>query len=85
MDDVTVAYAKEHLEELIERVRRGEDVRITDSNQGTVHLSAEPRRGGKVRLGQWRKLPEIPEERLLAPLEDSELAWLSGETSPARR
>lgn len=43
MDDVTLAYAKEHLEELIERARRGEDVRITDG-KGAVTISSSIRR-----------------------------------------
>ncbi len=81
MDDVTLAYAKEHLEELIERARRGEEVRITDPRHGTVHPSARPRRAGKVQFGQWRHLPDISEERLLAPLDENELNWLSGEAS----
>ena len=38
MEDVDLRYAKEHLEELIERVRRGEDVRISDPKVGTVRL-----------------------------------------------
>jgi hypothetical protein len=32
-------------------------------------------------FGQWKHLPEIPEERLLAPLSEDEVSWLSGETS----
>lgn len=30
MDTVTLAHAKEHLEELMERASKGEDVRISD-------------------------------------------------------
>lgn len=40
MDDVTLPHAKEHLEELLARAVRGEDVRITDPNLGTVKLTA---------------------------------------------
>jgi antitoxin (DNA-binding transcriptional repressor) of toxin-antitoxin stability system len=39
MEDVDVRHAKEHLEELIERARRGEDVRISDAKLGTVRLT----------------------------------------------
>ena len=39
MQDVTLAHAKEHLEELIERARRGEDVRISDAVLGAVKLT----------------------------------------------
>ncbi len=44
MDNVDIAHAKEHLEELIERARRGEDVRISAPTIGTVRLTpvAEP-------------------------------------------
>ena len=39
MEDIEIAQAKEHLEELIERARRGEDVAITDPKLGRVWLS----------------------------------------------
>lgn len=39
MDTVTVKDAKEHLEELLERAARGEDVRISDTKHGTVRLT----------------------------------------------
>ena len=38
MEDVTVAEAKEKLEDLISRAASGEDVRITDARLGTVRL-----------------------------------------------
>jgi antitoxin (DNA-binding transcriptional repressor) of toxin-antitoxin stability system len=38
MDDVNLAEAKDHLEELMARAARGEDVRITDPKLGTVKL-----------------------------------------------
>lgn len=38
MEDVDLRHAKEHLEELIERARRGEDVRISDPKLGSVRL-----------------------------------------------
>lgn len=39
MEDVSLSHAKEHLEELIERARRGEDVRIVVPAGGSVRLS----------------------------------------------
>ena len=42
MESVTLEHAKEHLDELIERARRGEDVRITDAKLGTVRLQSMP-------------------------------------------
>jgi hypothetical protein len=38
MEAVTLAYAKEHLEELIERATNGEDIRTSDERLGTVRL-----------------------------------------------
>jgi antitoxin (DNA-binding transcriptional repressor) of toxin-antitoxin stability system len=43
MDEVSIADAKNHLEDLIARVARGEDVRITDPKHGTVKLLQMPR------------------------------------------
>ena len=39
MDTVTIKDAKEHLEELLEKAARGEDVRISDVKHGTVRLT----------------------------------------------
>ena len=39
MEDVDLRHAKEHLEELFARARRGEDVAITDAKLGRVWLS----------------------------------------------
>ena len=40
MADVSLTYAKHHLEELIERVVKGEDIRISDERLGTVRLTS---------------------------------------------
>jgi prevent-host-death family protein len=42
MEDVSVAQAKDHLEELIERAARGEDIRISDGKLRTVRLTPVP-------------------------------------------
>jgi antitoxin (DNA-binding transcriptional repressor) of toxin-antitoxin stability system len=39
MEDVSLTHAKDHLEELIERASRGEDIRISDAKLGTVRLT----------------------------------------------
>jgi len=87
MENVTLDHAKDHLEELIERAARGEDIRISDPKLGTVKL--EPVAGttdqeGKPRPerrpGRWKGRFTVP-ERLFEPLTDDELAWLSGERS----
>lgn len=54
MEDVSVAHAKEHLEELIARAARGEDVRIVDPKIGEVRLTAA--RNGAGRARKPRKL-----------------------------
>ena len=38
MEEIDLRHAKEHLEELIERARRGEDVRISDAKGKAVRL-----------------------------------------------
>ena len=42
METVSVSDAKEHLEDLIARAARGEDVRIADPRHGTARLTVEP-------------------------------------------
>ena len=39
MDTFPMKDAKEHLEELLEKAARGEDVRISDTRHGTVRLT----------------------------------------------
>ena len=40
MDDVSIAKAKEHLEELIARAANGEEILISDPALGTVRLQS---------------------------------------------
>ncbi len=86
MDQYDIAYARDHLLELIERAARGEEVSIKDPARGTFKLmhasqpSAEPSFPDKPILGQWKGRLKVP-DRLLEPLSDEELAWLSGEHS----
>jgi len=76
MEDVSVAHAKEHLEELVARAARGEDVRIVDPKVGKVRLtlaeeatlSRKPRR-----LGLLEGKMKVP-ARLLEPMTEDELA-----------
>ncbi len=66
MDDVSIAQAKEHLEELIARAANGEEVLISDPALGTVRLqsvkSAQQKRQKRVAghlAGQF-KVPRRP-------------------------
>ncbi len=85
MEDVTVAEAKEKLEDLISRAAHGEDVRITDSRFGTVRLLPVPAHPDLEQLperrpGRWKGRLTVP-ARLFEPLTEAELKWLSGEAS----
>jgi prevent-host-death family protein len=88
MEDVDLRHAKEHLEELIERARRGEDVRISDPALGSVRLVPAGQSQDAASLfpkripGLMKGMASIPDEKLFEPLSEEELAWLSGETSP---
>ena len=83
MDEtLSVSEAKEQLEDVVARAARGEVVRIVHPQLGAVRVVAEtmPKRPKRV-IGQWKGLIEVP-ARLLEPLSDDELHWLSGEESP---
>jgi antitoxin (DNA-binding transcriptional repressor) of toxin-antitoxin stability system len=85
MEDVSLPYAKEHLEDLVARAIQGEDVVITDAKLGTVKIVATEREAKtypKRVPGLWKGKISIPDEKLFEPLSEEELAWLSGETSP---
>ena len=88
MEDITLAEAKERLEELIARAASGEDVRILAPRHGSNRLtpagavtgSLAPRFPPRV-PGLMKGLVNLPDEDLLAPLTEEELTWLSGESS----
>ena len=86
MDAIPLEKAKEQLEDLIAQAAKGEEVRITDPRHGIARLIVEaPVKDGispKRVPGRWKGRVHIPEDSLLAPLSDDELAWLSGEQSP---
>jgi antitoxin (DNA-binding transcriptional repressor) of toxin-antitoxin stability system len=77
MEDVSVAHAKEHLEELVARAARGEDVGIVDPKVGRVKLTlvgngvSRPRK--PRRLGLLEGKMQAP-ARLLEPMTQEELA-----------
>ena len=83
MDTYDIAYAREHLGELIDRAARGEAVSITDPVLGTFRLAPDSD-GAAIHprpiLGQWKGTLTVP-ARLFEPLSDEELSWLSGERS----
>jgi hypothetical protein len=83
---VSLAEAKERLEDLVAQAAAGETVRIEVPGQGAVTLTkAEPLQttpfSRKLLLGQWKGIVHIPAKQLFEPLSEEELAWLSGETS----
>jgi antitoxin (DNA-binding transcriptional repressor) of toxin-antitoxin stability system len=86
MEDVTLAHAKEHLEDLIERAARGEDVRISDPKLGTVRLEPVARqpKGEASAAHQSRKPGRLKgkltvPQRLMEPISEQELRdWYGG-------
>jgi antitoxin (DNA-binding transcriptional repressor) of toxin-antitoxin stability system len=80
MEDVSLSHAKDHLEELLERAAKGEDIRISDPRLGTVRLQLVEEAHQERHPGRWKGRFTVP-ERLFEPLTDEELAWLSGERS----
>lgn len=85
MEDVSLAHAKEHLEDLIERAARGEDVRISDPKLGTVRLqpvaltSEGATEDGQVRMpGRLKGKLTVP-ARLMEPMSEEELKDWYGE------
>jgi prevent-host-death family protein len=85
MEDVSLAHAKEHLEELIERAARGEDVRISDPRLGAVRLlpvaeeSKRAAEGRPVRRpGRLKGKLTVP-ARLMEPMSEQELQDWYGE------
>ncbi len=75
MENVTVAHARDHLDELLERAARGEDVRITDPKLGTIKLmpvAEVARSAGKRKLGHLEGKMTVP-ARLMEPMSEEEL------------
>ncbi len=82
MEDVSLAHAKDHLEELIARASRGEDVRISDPELGTVRLLpvASAKENSPVRRpGRLKGKLTVP-ARLLEPMSEEELKLWYGDT-----
>ena len=82
MENVTVAHARDHLDELLERAARGEDVRITDPKLGTIKLmpfAEVARPAGKRKLGHLEgKIPPPPDD-FFDPMSEEELKLWYGD------
>lgn len=84
METVGVAEAKEHLEELIARAARGEEVVIVDPVHGsaTLRIVAQPAEGRprvKRQPGKYKDIiPRLPDE-FFAPLDEEELKLWYGD------
>jgi prevent-host-death family protein len=78
MEDIPLTHARDHLEELIERAAKGEDIRISDPRLGTVRLQpVDPARASEAsrperRPGRWKGRFTVP-ERLFEPLSEEDL------------
>ena len=80
MEQVTLAEAKENLDELMQRAARGEDVRIVDPKLGTVKL--QPVAGAIVQKrtpGRWKDRLTEPPHDFFDPMSDDELKDWYGE------
>ena len=78
MEDVDLHHAREHLEELVARARRGEDVRISDPKVGTVKLTPVDCEGDtaqlpKRQLGFLEGIIPPPPDDFFDPMSESEL------------
>ena len=81
MEDVTLAHAKEHLEDLVRRAAAGEDVRISDPVIGSVKLTpaiADAVTRPKRVPGRLKGVYKLP-DGLFDPLPDDELKRWTGE------
>jgi antitoxin (DNA-binding transcriptional repressor) of toxin-antitoxin stability system len=85
MEDVSLAHAKDHLEDLIVRASRGEDVRISDPAIGTVRLLPVVNNRDATKAGQPVRRPgrlkgklTVP-AKLLDPMSEEELKLWYGE------
>ncbi len=85
MESIPLNQAKERLDELVHRASQGEDIVIADHNGDRVRLqpvaNIEQPKAKRV-PGRWKGRIQIPDDQLLEPLTEEELAWLSGENSP---
>ena len=88
MERVTIEYAREHLDELIARAVKGEDVQIADPKHGDVQLLAiakqqrrafAPLRADRI-PGQLTGKMKVP-KRLMEPMSEEELRdWYGDDT-----
>ena len=83
MEDVSIAEAKEQLEDLVQRAARGEEVRITDPKLGSLRLVRVEQGYTMIRepfvplaqdrvLGQLAGKMTVP-ARLMEPMSEDEL------------
>ena len=92
MEQVTLAEAKENLDELMQRAARGEDVRIVDPKLGTVKLQPVADKGAEAETlsdieplkhkrvpGRLAGVMQSP-ARLMEPMSEEELRdWYGGD------
>jgi antitoxin (DNA-binding transcriptional repressor) of toxin-antitoxin stability system len=91
MEDVSLTHAKDHLEELIERAAKGEEIRISDPEFGIVRLQPvagstdqERKPRPERRPGRWKGRFTVP-ERLFEPLSDEEQVFARTEAQLRRK
>ena len=88
MERIPLDQAKDRLDELVQRAASGEEIVIADPRSGGVRLQPLKSRieadcGSRPKRvpGRWKGRIHIPDDKLLEPLTEDELAWISGENS----
>ena len=81
MENVDLPYAKEHLEELLARAARGEEVVIEAASIGRVRLTSVGNAPAQpIRYpGRWRGRLGVPDDAFLMPMTDEELRLWYGD------
>jgi prevent-host-death family protein len=80
MEDVSIDHAKQHLDDLVQRARQGEDVRIATSDGGLVRLQPlrDSQQAAKRKPGRLQGVYDVP-EGLFDGLPNEELRRWNGE------
>lgn len=77
MEKISVAETKARLSELLDRAAAGEEIIVTRSGKPVARLGPLAERAPRP-FGVARRWPEFPDDVLLSPLDDADLAAASG-------
>ena len=77
MDRISVAETKARLSELLDRAAAGEEIVVTRSGKPIARLVPLAEKAPRP-FGVAKHWPEIAEDELLAPMDESDLKWAEG-------